>query len=177
MAFRISIVRTERSDVPKRRRRWTVAAATVVAGVLVSGVSYAYWTATGAGNATIASVTAAALSVNNVVVADMYPNKAVEGLTFTVSNTNPYAVSLSNTITLGTVTTGNPACPVGNLAISAGPYTITGTGPFIVPAKVGATAGTLSVTTNSFVQLSGGALDACQGVTFTFPVTVTGTQQ
>lgn len=177
MAFRIQIVRSETAAAPRRRRRWTVVAATVVSVGLLSGVSYAWWTATGSGNASVASVSAQTLSVSGAAVADMYPGKAFEALTFTVSNPNPYVVVLSNSVTLGAATTSNGACATSNLTLASGPVIISGAGPFTVPAKSGGTNGTLTVSTNNFVQLGSGALDACQGVTFTFPVSVTGQQQ
>ena len=175
--LRIRIERTNAPASATRRRSLTVVAATAVAVVLVGGVSYAFWTATGTGNATVASVTAQALTVSNVAVADLYPGKPAQALTFTVTNSNPYAVGLSSTITLGAVTSGSGACAASNLTLSSGPYTIVSPASLVVPAKAGATNGTLSVTTNNFVQLASGALDACQNVTFTIPVNVTGTQQ
>jgi hypothetical protein len=174
MSFRIRI-RIERDSVPRssaRRRAWTLATATVVAGVLVTGVSYAFWSATGTGNATVGSATAQALGVvaSSPVVADMYPGKAKQALTFTVSNNNPYVVVLNASPTVAAATTSNGGCPTSNLTITPGPYTMTGT--LTVPAS-----GSVSLSIANFVQLSGTALDACQGITFTFPVTVTGTQQ
>src|SRR3954469_16280675 len=174
MSFRIRIERTEVPMGATRRRSLTVAAATVVAVVLVGGVSSAFWTATGSGNATASSVTASTLSVSNVSVADMYPNKPMQSLTFTVSNPNPYAVQLNTGITIGTVTTSSGSCGAGNLTYAVGTVNIVSPASLIVPAKSG-TNGTLSVTTNNFFQLGSGALDACQGVTFTFPVSVSGT--
>ncbi|MDT7550431.1 MAG: hypothetical protein QOE84_2825 [Actinomycetota bacterium] len=173
MALRISIVRTKAADAPnRRRRRWTVAAATVVAGVLLSGVSYAYWTATGGGTATVGSVTAVPLGITPGALADLYPGKPVEAITFTVTNTNPYAVVLGSP-TLGTVTSNSEGTCGGaaNLTVTPGPYTFAGA-PVTVPAS-----GSISVSINNFVQMKTTALDACQTKVFNFPFTLTGTQQ
>jgi hypothetical protein len=155
-----------------RRRSLTLAAATVVAGVLVTGVSYAWWTATGTGTATVGSVTAAPLGITPGSVADLYPGKPVEAVTFTVTNTNPYAVVLGSP-TLGTVTSNSEGtCPAAtNITVSAGPYTFAGS-PVTVPAS-----GSVSVSVNGLVQMKTSALDACQSKIFNFPFTLTGTQQ
>jgi hypothetical protein len=100
----------------------------------------------------------------------MYPGKPRQALTFTVSNTNPYPVLLSNVPTVGAPTTSDPACATSNLSMPAGPYTLTGT--LTVPAS-----GSVSLSIANFVQLIGTAPDACQGDTFTFPITVSGQQQ
>jgi hypothetical protein len=156
----------------RRRRGWTIAAATVVAGVLVSGVSYAYWTATGSGTATVGSVTAVPLGITPGVLTDLYPGKPVEAITFTVTNTNSYPVLLGSP-TLGAVTSNNEGTcgGVANLTVTPGPYTFAGS-PVTVPAS-----GSISVSINNFVQMKTTAVDACQTKIFNFPFTLTGTQQ
>jgi hypothetical protein len=179
MSFRIRIERTETQASATRRRSLTVAAATAVAVILVGGVSYAFWTATGTGSSTATAVTAQTLTVSTASLADLYPNKPVEGLTFTVSNPNPYVVSLNSGLTIGTVTStpGLGPCAASNLLLSVGPVTISGTAPFLVPAKSGNTNGSATFTTNNFIQLDQNASNNCQGATFTVPVSVTGNQQ
>ena len=180
MALRIQIVRSGSPMAPSRRRLGVLAIGTFTAGVLLTGVSYAYWTATGTGSASVTSVTAQPLGVaaSSPVVADLYPGKAVEAISFVVTNPNPYSVSLGSP-TLGTVTSNNEStCPAGtNLTVTAGPYTFAGTAPFVVPAAVGATPGSLTVSIANFVQMKSTASDPCQGKTFSFPFTVPGTQQ
>jgi hypothetical protein len=170
MALRIQLVRSETQAAPRRRRRWTVAVATVVAGILVSGVSYAYWTATGSGSATVASVTAQGLSVtsSSPVVSDLYPGKPVQALTFVISNPNPYIVNVTSA-SLGTATSSDPTnCAMSNLTYSAGPFALN----IDVPAG-GSANGTIA----GFLQMNSGALNGCQGKTFTFPLTLTGSQK
>ena len=169
MAFHRSADQT----APATRRRlrgWTVAAATVVAGVLVSGVSYAYWTATGSGSASVTSVTAQPLGVvsSSPVVADLYPGKPMEALTFTIANPNSYGVKIL-TASLGTYTSSSEStCPAAtNLSVAVGPYTLNVT----VPAN-----SSLNVSIPAFVQMVTGAQDPCQGKTFSFPLTLTGNQ-
>src|SRR4051812_43971271 len=92
----------------RRRSRYSVAAlsgnhrrAVVAAGVvaaLATGgtAAYAYWSASGNGAGTIQAITAATLTVTAAVtpVADLYPGKTSD-LTFRISNTNGYPVSLT----------------------------------------------------------------------------------
>jgi hypothetical protein len=166
-------IRIERTDVPRsatRRRTLTLAAATVVAGVLVTGVSYAFWTATGSGSATVSSATAAALTVtsSSPVVSDLYPGKPTQALTFVISNTNGYAVNVTSAA-LGTATSSDATnCPTTNLTITAGPYTLN----LVAPAN-----GSVNGSIAGFVQMKTTAGNLCQGVTFTFPLTISGTQQ
>jgi hypothetical protein len=171
MALRIKLERTEGAAPSVRRRRgWTVAAATVVAGVLVTGVSYAFWTATGSGSATVASVTAQALSVtsSSPVVSDLYPGKATEALTFVITNPNPYAVNVTSAA-LGTATSSDATnCPTTNLTVLAGPYALN----LVAPAN-----GSVNGSIANFLQMKSTAGNLCQGITFTFPLTISGTQQ
>lgn len=152
------------------RRAVTLAVTTVVAGVLVTGVSYAYWTATGTGSATVSSLTAQALTVaaSSPVVSDLYPGKPTQALTFVITNPNPYAVDVTSA-TLGTATSSDAtSCPMSNLTITPGPYSLN----INVPS-----GGTATGSIAGFVQMKTTALDGCQGRTFTFPLTVTGSQQ
>lgn len=171
--LRIRIERTEAPRSASRRRAITLTAAAIVAGVLVTGVSYAYWTATGSGTATVGSGTAQTMTIaaSSPVVSDMYPGKAKQALTFTVTNPNPYAVQLNASPTIGAGTSSNEvACPYAtSISVAPGPLTMTGT--LLVPAS-----GTVTLSVAAYVQLVSGALDGCQSKTFTFPVSVTGTQ-
>jgi hypothetical protein len=175
MAMRIRIERTATPASATRRRSLTVAAATGVAIVLLGGVSYAWWTAGGSGNATVGSLTAQPLTIaaSSPAVSDMYPGKAKQALTFTVTNPNAYTVVLNASPTIGAaVSSDATACAVNatNLTVTTGPYTMTGT----LTVTAGAT---VSLSVASFVQLPGTAGDGCQGKTFTFPVSVSGQQQ
>jgi hypothetical protein len=170
MSLRIRIERTDAPVSATRRRGWTLAATTVVAGVLVTGVSYAYWTATGSGSATVGSATAQALTVtsSSPVVADLYPGKAAQALTFVITNPNSYAVNITSA-SLGVSTSSDSVnCAISNLTLLSGPFTVNIT----VPAG-GSANGSIA----GFVTMKTTAVDGCQGKTFTFPLTLTGSQQ
>lgn len=175
MALRIRIERTEVPRSASRRRGLTLTAATIVAGVLVTGVSYAFWSATGSGSATVGTLTAQTLTIaaTSPVVSDMYPGKPKQALGFVVTNPNSYSVLLNSSPTIGTAASSDATnCPVNatNISVASGPYTMTGT--LLVPA-----GGSVTLSVAGYVQLASTAGDGCQGKTFTFPVSVTGQQQ
>jgi hypothetical protein len=158
------------------KRTGTVVAATAVAGVLVTGAAYAYWTATGTGNATVGSLSAQPLAVAAVstVVSDLYPGKT-DDVSFVVSNPNPYPVGLNGATVTGTPTSSSEAaCPgATNLTIATGPFTLSGT----VPAATGSSPGSLTVSIPALVTMKTSADNGCQGRTFSIPISVTGMQQ
>ena len=149
----------------------TVVVAIAAVGVFSTGVAYAYWSATGNGNAAVGSLSAQPLSVAAVstVVSDLYPGKTND-VSFVVSNPNPYPVALNGATSTGSPTSSNEAaCPgASNLTIATGPFTLSGT----VPA-----AGSLTVSIPALVTMKTSADNNCQGRTFSIPITVTGMQQ
>lgn len=171
MALRIRVERTEVPRATSRRRGLTLAAATVVAGVLLSGVSYAWWTATGAGTATVASVTAQGLTIapTTPAVVDLYPGK-IDPLTFTVSNNNTYPVTITSVSVVSLASSDETACPssmaAGNISLANGPYTVS----IIVPGKSSATG-----SIPNFITMNGSAGNGCQTKTFTVTLSATGT--
>jgi hypothetical protein len=82
---------------------------TSVAALMGAGIAYAAWTSTGTGTgtATAGSEGAANLPVTTVAVSDLYPtgNRSQE---VTVTNNNPYAVSLDS-ITVTGITVADPS--------------------------------------------------------------------
>jgi hypothetical protein len=177
MALRIEIVRSHSSAGPRRRRRWTVVAATLVAGVLVTGVSYAYWTATGTGTASVGSTTAVGIGVSNIAtpLADLYPGK-IDGLSFVLTNPNPYNVQVKKITALSVASSDITNCPISNVTINSAYSPIPAAGYNLTPTTVNANNGTATITLPSFITMNLGALDGCQTKTFTVTMTVTGDQ-
>lgn len=152
-------------------RRVVAAGATVLATLGLTGVAYAFWSASGSGSGQVGSATAAALTVAPVAVplADLFPGKT-DDLSFRVSNSNGYRVRLT-TLTGISVTSSDPtACAASNITLSAGPgYSL----PTPVDVAAGATAtGTLA----GLVTMATTALDGCQGKTFTVNLAFSGAQ-
>jgi hypothetical protein len=154
----------------RRRRRVLVTLSGVAAMVLAAGVAVALWPASGTGSGTTKALSAQGLTVNATAspVADLFPG-ATGALQFTITNPNPYPVSLTS-IAYGTVSSSDPTgCPAANLV--PGASGVLGT-PISVPAN--ATSGVVSIP--AAVTLSVNALNGCQGVTFTVGVTLSGSQ-
>lgn len=162
--------RVEEKARRKSRRMKTVAigAGLGVGVATVSAIGFAAWTVTGAGTTSDKALTAAAvtLTASATPTADLYPG-ASGAAQFTVTNPNPYAVTI-NTLTFGTVTSSDPTnCPATNITTTAK------TGLSIaVPAN--GTSAPQSVA-SSFTMATT-APNGCQGVTFTVAATATGVQ-
>jgi hypothetical protein len=145
-----------------------LAAVGVAAGVVAAGgIAYAMWsaTSTGAGNAT-------ALSAQTITVtaatgaADLYPGFTAGDVYFTVTNPNPYPVTFTS-MAAGTITSSSPTlCPASNVTVA--------TPAISIASAVGDTNVAKSIA--DVVTMLGTAPDACQGVTFSIGLTLTGSQ-
>ena len=99
--------------------------ATVVAvftGMLmVAGIAFAAWTATGSGSGTASSLTAQTVTVNAATgPADLFPggNGAVF---FTLTNTNPYSITFTSAAVGAITSSDTAACPSANVVTGPGP--------------------------------------------------------
>lgn len=135
---------------------------------LMAGVAFATWTANGTGSANARARTAQTVTVTAVTgTADLYPGFTDGDLSFNLTNTNPYPVTFS-AMTPGTITSSNPSgCPSTNVTVD------TASG-LSLPVGANATSSTQSIA--DVVNMATTAPDACQGVTFTVAVTLTGSQ-
>jgi hypothetical protein len=151
-------------SVPKK----IVVSAVAAAVGLTLGAAYAMWSADGTGSGSASALTAETVVVNaSTGAADLYPGFADGDVHFTLTNDNPYPVTFTAS-TAGDVTSSNPSgCPASNLTVDAARgLTLT--------VAAGRTSGEQSIA--DVVTLDGDAPDACQGVTFTVALTLTGTQ-
>jgi predicted transcriptional regulator len=145
----------------KTTRRSAVVAGTVV-GLVGTGIAFAAWTNSGEASGTVTAETAKPLTVTVTNVSGLFPTGSVD-VPFTVTNTNPYEVTLDNaTLKSVTVDAGHSAC---------NPTVVTGAD--VAVTDVIAPAG-ISATRNFPVTMSNAAVDACQGAVFTVTLKVTG---
>jgi hypothetical protein len=145
-----------------------VAVAGVGVGAVIGGtMAYALWSSTGTGSGNAKALTAQAITVTAATgAADLYPGFSAGDVFFTVSNTNPYAVTFTG-MTAGTVVSGDPTnCPASNVTVSSA----------TVNLAVAAGASNVSQSIADVVTMVSGAPNGCQGVTFTIPLTLTGSQ-
>ena len=150
----------------KRRNKAIVAFAAFTA--LTSGAALALWSASGTGFGQAKALTAQSITVTAATAtADLYPGFTAGDVFFTLTNPNPYAVTMTS-MTPGTVTSSNPgACPASNVTVAAA------TG---LSLTVGATATSSTQSVVDVVSMAAAAPDGCQGVTFTVALTLSGGQ-
>ena len=151
------------------RTRNKVAALVIALTVmLTAGLAVALWTANGTGSGNARALTAQTITVNATTgTADLYPGFTGGDVHFTLTNTNPYAVTFDS-MTPGAITSSNPgSCPASNVSASSA------TG-LSLPVGANATSGAQSIA--NVVSMDSGAPDGCQGVTFTIALTLTGSQ-
>ncbi|MDQ6726887.1 MAG: hypothetical protein M3066_12080 [Actinomycetota bacterium] len=140
-----------------------------VVAVIGAGIAFAAWSSTGTG-----SGTAQARSATNSVIAagtsaaDLYPG-ATQSVTITVSNPNPYSV-LVTSISAGSSTLVNGTCVAGTVTSDAKALDATGLLQTNATKPIAASgSGTYSIITH----MTTGAVDACQGQTFSLALTAT----
>jgi hypothetical protein len=144
----------------------------VMTAILVTGsVAYALWTSTAVGPGRAGSVTAVQLTVNAASgAADLFPGTTQGDVYFTITNTNPYAVTFT-TMAVGpaaitnTVPGDAAACPPTNVTLAAA------TGLSLTVAA-NTTSATLSIA--NVVSMASAAPNGCQTKTFEIPMTLTG---
>jgi hypothetical protein len=158
-----------------RKKKIGAIAATVVVAVGVS-LAYASWLATGTGSGYAKAGTAQALSTVDVSAstsATLYPGVSGDVL-LKVSNPNPYPIQVTSVSLNGTnadiaADSGHSGCTTTGVSFT------NQTGLTIsVPAKSGGVNGTVQTTLAGAAAMSNASLDACQGATFTIPVTLSG---
>jgi hypothetical protein len=161
--------------LPTRSRK-LLAFVAASAAVVASGLVFAAWLTTGSGSATAKAGSSQALSVLDASAstnATLYPG--VNGdVTVRVSNPNAFPVRVTGVSLDGdnsdiAVDAGHSGCsPTGVSFTDQTGLTID------VPAKSGGTNGATTATLTGAAAMSNAAVNACQGATFTIPVTLTG---
>jgi len=164
---------TQASEVTQRpgsksRRGAAVALFTAVVVVFTAGLGYGLWSASGTGNGEARAATAVTLTVSTgTASAQLYPGASGD-VVFSVTNPNPYDVSVSAWSGASVTSTSDETnCPTSNFALSVGSIT---------PTTVNGGSGTGTVTVAGGVSMVSGAPDGCQGETVTVSATLTGTQ-
>ena len=142
----------------------------------ITGFVYAAWTTNGDGSAYSKAGTASALSTVDVsasTTASLYPGVSGNVL-IKVSNPNQYPVTVTGVSLNGTnasiqADAGHSGCTTTGVSFTDQ------TGLSIsVPAKSGGVDGVAQATLNGAAAMSNASLNACQGATFTIPVTLSG---
>ena len=158
----------------KRRINKLVAVGVIAAVMAAVGLVYAAWTTNGTGNAYAKAGTAAAISTVDVsasTTATLYPGVSGDVL-IKLDNPNPYPVTVTAISGNGTITadSGHSGCTTTGVT-----FTNQTSLSLTIPASSGGTDGVLQSTLSGAASMSNASLNACQGATFTIPVTLSGT--
>jgi hypothetical protein len=147
-----------------------------VAALATAGLVSAAWLAGGTGSGYAKAGSSQALTTVDAsasTTATLYPGVSGD-VTLKLSNPNPFpvrvtAVALNGAQTAITADAGHASCtPTGVTFTNQTGLTLD------VPAKVGATNGSVTSTLTGAAARSNASADGCQGATFTIPVTLTG---
>ena len=157
-----------------RLRKLIIAGSVAIGSIVAGGVAYAAWSASGSGTGSALAYTAQTVTVNAVALSNsassLFPGGPAGNVYFTVTNTNPYPIKITN-IAWGTPTSNNPtSCPNSMISVDASAPT----SGFSLSIPANGTSSSIQV--NSVLDLSASATDGCQGNGFSVPMTVTGQQ-
>jgi hypothetical protein len=149
------------------RRRLVFGVVTVLALAAV-GLVYAAWTTNGSGSGYAKAGTAQALTtvdVSATTSASLYPGTSGD-VKLQINNPNPYAVRVTAVSGNGTITAdaGHSGCTTTGVSF-ANQSSLT--------IDIAANSSTTSTLTGA-ASMSNASLNACQGATFTIPVSLTG---
>lgn len=153
----------------RKRVSRKLAVVTTVLAVSAVGLVYAAWTTNGTGSGYAKAGTAQALSTVDVSAstsATLYPGGPAGDVKIEISNPNSYPVKVTGVSGNGTITAdaGHSGCTTTGVTFTDQ------TGLNIsVAANSSATA-----TLTGAASMSNASLNACQGATFTIPVTISG---
>lgn len=144
--------------------------------LLSTGVAFALWSAQGSGSGRARATTAVAAVVNPVNCSatpgciDLYPGFTDGDVYFTITNSNPYAITFTG-MTAGTITVDAghaAACPASSITVDS---PVTG---LSLAAPASSTTAQLSIA--DIVTMIAAAPDGCQGASFDIVLTLTGSQ-
>lgn len=160
-------MRTRHTRHTRHTRTIIVSGLAVFVGLSV-GVAAALWSSSGTGAGGSQSRTAQTVTVAAATgTADLYPGFDDGDLHFTLANTNPYPITFTSA-DAGAITSSNPTgCPSSLLTVDDA------TG---LSLDVAASDTSPTETIADVVSLDETAPDACQGVTFSIALTLTGSQ-
>lgn len=157
-----------RKDLTRRHQRAVALVTWSLALVVPAGIGWALWSTSGTGPGAAKARTATALTVTiSTAGADLYPGASGD-LHFSVTNPNPYAITLTgaSTSSISAVIGGSGGCTAADFTLPTGTMAST-------PVPAG---GTVPVTVTGGIAMKAAAGDGCQGVDLTVSATLSGTQ-
>jgi hypothetical protein len=146
--------------------------ATIITGMLLAaGVAFAAWTATGSGNGYAQAKGMSAVTLGDAstyTTAQLYPGGTGD-LVLRVTNPNSYDVTVTTVTGTGPAITAptNATCDASTGVSFTNQSGLSGAS-YLVPG-----GGTATITLTGAVSMSSASVNACKGLTFTVPVSVT----
>lgn len=147
--------------------------AAALAGLLATagaGTAYAYWTASGTGAGSAAAATMQTVTVDALVASDnpktaLYPGGSAD-VVLRLTNPNPYSVQVYSVTGNGPAAAdaSHPGCTTTGVSF-------TGTAAPLSPATYVPANSSALITLPGAAAMDTTSLAACQGATFSFPVT------
>ncbi|MEX2533350.1 MAG: hypothetical protein WD360_05250 [Nitriliruptoraceae bacterium] len=161
------------TETARRIGRRGLVVLSVTATMAISGVAFASWTLSGAGDGAADAAVAETLTPVSVSVAgQLYPGLTTDGI-LSVENPNDFPVLVTAVTFTGSVEVfdadGDPAVGCDDTDSAVTFTTATGL-TFEIPANT-----TETETLPNAVAMGTGAINACQGMTFKQPFTLTAT--
>lgn len=152
----------------RKLRVKSVAFVVALTAFSVAGMAFAAWITSGSGSATAKAGSAVTLttSASATSTATLYPGGAAGDAFIKVNNPNSFPVTVNTVTGSGAITAdaGHAACTTTG---------VTFTNATGLSIAVGAGASTDTTLTGK-VSMDNTSLNACQGATFTIPVTIAG---
>jgi hypothetical protein len=150
------------------RRRNLIAVSMTLIAMTAVGFVYAAWTTSGSGSGYAKAGSSQVLSTVDVSAstgATLYPGVSGD-VKLQISNPNPYAVRVTAVTGNGAITAdaGHPGCTTTG---------VTFTNQSSLTIDIAANSSTTTTLTGA-ASMSNASLNACQGATFTIPVSLTG---
>jgi hypothetical protein len=153
----------------RKRVSRKLAVATTVAALSAVGLVYAAWTTNGGGSGYAKAGTAQALTTVDVSAstsATLYPGGPAGDVLIRIDNPNPFPVKVTGVAGNGAISAdaGHSGCTTTGVSF---------TDQTGLNISVPATSQTTTTLTGA-ASMSNASLNACQGATFTIPVTISG---
>jgi hypothetical protein len=142
----------------------------VLAGLGSTVVAFAYWSATGSGSGSATAITAKQITVSGLSLsADLYPGGPPGAVGLKLNDPNPYGVYV-------TFLQSGWGTPVSNTSGCASSYVSIDPKAPAVGTVTLIPGTTTTIAMPGVLDLSPNAPDACQGATFSVPLTGSGGQ-
>jgi hypothetical protein len=153
----------------KKRRVLPVAIA-LVAIIAISGVAYAYWTASGSGTGTASTAAGVSdLTASSAALTPMYPGDSPQNIVITVHNPSVQTVYVTS-VAVAVTGTSDPGCTAADFTLTGSPVAvgaqIAGGGNLVIVPTAPA------VLTIHFFNDPVNNQDACKDVTVNLGITI-----